>query len=132
MNFTLTENTFCTRVEIPIYDFTSHQRLEQGATIHAKPFVIVDGTLLLSEFFLLTVFDFTIYIDVAEDIRFERRLKRDIHERGRSVLGVKEQWENHVVPMHHDFVEPARKNASMIIGGEEDLDSCIKLLLSHR
>lgn len=102
-------------VEIPTYDFTRHMRLEETETVSAQPIILVEGILIFSEADLRKLFDIKIYVDTDADIRFIRRLKRDITERGRSADSVIEQYLSTVRPMHLKFVEPSKRYADVIV-----------------
>jgi len=105
---------------IPSYDFVSHRRGAEARLFPVRPVVLVDGILLLSQDLLRPLFDFTIFIETREEVRFERRLIRDVRERGRAPAGVREQFLNHVKPMHDLYVEPSRRFADRVISGEAD------------
>jgi len=102
-------------VEIPIYDFTSHTRTDRTERVDVAPVVIVEGILVFVEPELRKLFDVKIYIDTDADVRFIRRLRRDIEERERSVESVCEQYLSTVRPMHLEFVEPSKRYADVII-----------------
>jgi uridine kinase len=102
-------------VEIPIYDFTRHQRTPQTVRVDPNPIVLVEGILIFTEPALRGLFDIKIFVETDADIRFIRRLRRDITERGRTVESVITQYLNTVRPMHMEFVEPSRRHADVII-----------------
>jgi uridine kinase len=102
-------------VELPIYDFKTHTRLSETLLIEPKPIVIVEGILIFADPRLLELLDIKVYVDTPDDIRFIRRLRRDIAERARTVESVIEQYEAIVRPMHMQFVEPAKRYADVII-----------------
>jgi uridine kinase len=102
-------------VELPIYDFRTHTRLSDTTPIQAKPIVIVEGILIFAEPRVLEQMDIKVFVDTPDDIRFIRRLKRDIAERGRTLDSVIEQYINTVRPMHNQFVEPSKRYADVII-----------------
>lgn len=102
-------------VEIPIYDFTRHMRSTETETVSTQPIILVEGILIFSEAELRELFDIKIYVDTDADIRFIRRLKRDINERGRSADSVIEQYLSTVRPMHLKFVEPSKRYANVIV-----------------
>jgi uridine kinase len=102
-------------VEIPIYDFTTHSRTDRTERVEVAPVVIVEGILVFVEPELRELFDVRMYIDTDADVRFIRRLIRDIEERGRSVKSVCEQYLSTVRPMHLEFVEPSKRYADVII-----------------
>jgi uridine kinase len=102
-------------VELPIYDFRTHSRLPDTTPIEAKPIVIVEGILIFAEPRLLVQMDLKVFVDTPDDIRFIRRLRRDIAERGRTLDSVIEQYIATVRPMHNQFVEPSKRYADIII-----------------
>ncbi|HEX7706751.1 MAG TPA: uridine kinase [Thermoanaerobaculia bacterium] len=107
-------------VEVPIYDFTTHARIEETQRVEPRKVIIVEGILVLGEPELRKRIDIKLFVDTPPDIRFVRRLIRDIHDRGRSVESVIEQYVSTVRPMHEEFVEPSKRYADLIIpeGGE--------------
>lgn len=107
-------------VETPIYDFTTHSRKSETKLISPKRVVIVEGILVLAEPELRKKIDIKLFVDTPPDIRFLRRLQRDIESRGRSVQSVIRQYLDTVRPMHEEFVEPSKRYADLIIpeGGE--------------
>jgi uridine kinase len=107
-------------VEVPIYDFTTHSRREETQRVEPRKVIIVEGILVLGEPELRKRIDIKLFVDTPPDIRFVRRLIRDIHDRGRSVESVIEQYVSTVRPMHEEFVEPSKRYADLIIpeGGE--------------
>lgn len=102
-------------VHIPIYDFTHHRRTGQFQRVEPQPIILVEGILIFSEPSLRELFDIKIFVDIDADIRFIRRLQRDILERGRTVESVISQYLTTVRPMHLQFVEPSRRYADVII-----------------
>lgn len=102
-------------VEIPKYDFTRHIRLTETETIAPQPIILVEGILIFAERELRHLFDVKIFVDTDADIRFIRRLKRDIEERGRTADTVIDQYLTSVRPMHLKFVEPSKRYADVII-----------------
>jgi uridine kinase len=102
-------------VDIPVYDFTKNRRLSQTHHIEPLPIILVEGILILAEPALRQLFDIKIYVDADADIRFIRRLKRDITERGRTPESVIHQYLSTVRPMHLEFVEPSKRYADVII-----------------
>jgi uridine kinase len=107
-------------VETPIYDFKVHRRAAETRRVEPRKVILVDGILIYAEPELRKLFDVKIYVDTDADIRFIRRLKRDIAERGRTVDSVVAQYESTVRPMHMEFVEPSKRYADLIVpeGGE--------------
>lgn len=117
----LAEHLSCLRkgenICVPTYDFATHSRTESKRTQGPKKIIIVDGILILNEPKLREEFDEIIFVSAPEDIRFKRRLKRDITERGRTADGVKAQFDSQVKPMHDQFVEPSKVHANRISSG---------------
>jgi len=102
-------------VEVPVYDFTRHVRTKQTRRIEPTGAVLVEGILIFCEAALRGLFDIKIFVDTDADLRFIRRLRRDIAERGRSVESVVHQYLESVRPMHLEFVEPSKRWADIII-----------------
>lgn len=102
-------------VEIPIYDFTKHERTTRSKRINPHPVILVEGILIFVEPRLRKMFDVKIYVDTPADIRFIRRLQRDLEERGRSMESVILQYQRTVRPMHEEFVESSKRFADVII-----------------
>lgn len=101
--------------DIPMYDFTRHIRTGETRRVEPKRVILVEGILIFVEPALREMFDIKIYVDTDADVRFIRRLRRDITERGRTVESVIEQYEQTVRPMHLEFVEPSKRYADVII-----------------
>lgn len=102
-------------IERPQYDFRTYTRLRETVHIEPGPVVIVDGILILVERELRDLLDIKVFVDTDADIRFIRRLTRDVAERDRPVASVIEQYIQTVRPMHLDFVEPSKRYADLII-----------------
>jgi len=107
-------------VEVPMYDFATHSRKPETTRVEPRKVIIVEGILVLYEPELRKRIDIKLFVDTPADIRFVRRLMRDIKSRGRSVESVIEQYVTTVRPMHEEFVEPSKRHADLIIpeGGE--------------
>ncbi len=101
--------------EIPVYDFKTHTRMESTLLVPSTNIIIVDGILIFHPDYLRNQFDEMIFFDTPESLRFERRLERDVVERGRTVEGVKAQFLKQVKPMHDEFVEPSKHHAHTVI-----------------
>ena len=102
-------------IERPVYSFVDHVRLPETARIEPCDVVIVEGILLLARGELRELLDIKLFVDTEDDIRFIRRLKRDLSERGRSVDSVIEQYLGTVRLMHREFVEPSKRFADLIV-----------------
>jgi uridine kinase len=102
-------------IELPVYDFKTHTRTATTMHIEPQPVILVEGILILAEKGLRELFDVKIFVDTDPDIRFIRRLERDIAERGRTSASVIQQYMSTVRPMHQEFVEPSKRYADVII-----------------
>jgi uridine kinase len=102
-------------IEKPVYDFKNHTRDEKTERITPGDVVIIEGILALEDPELRDLMRIKIYVETDADIRFIRRLRRDINERGRTAESVIEQYKNVVRPMHMQFVEPSKRFADVII-----------------
>ncbi len=102
-------------IELPVYDFKTHSRTDRSVHIEPQPIILVEGILIFAEPVLRSLFDVKIFVDTDPDIRFIRRLERDITERGRSSESVIQQYMRTVRPMHMEFVEPSKRYADVII-----------------
>jgi uridine kinase len=118
-------------VDVPIYDFSTHTRTNRTQRVEATGVIVVDGILVLVEPRLRDLLDIKVYVATDADIRFIRRLRRDMRERGRSLESVVEQYLKTVRPMHNAFVEGSRTHADIIIpeGGRNQV--AIDLLVSR-
>ena len=114
----------------PTYDYTMHTRSEVVETIEPRDVVIIEGLFVLEEKDIRDLLDIKVYVDTPYDVRFIRRLKRDLSERGRDLDNVIDQWLTTVRVMHEQFVEPSKKYADLIIpeGGTNSV--AIDLLLT--
>jgi uridine kinase len=110
-------------VEIPMYDFKTHSRLKETRHVDPQPVILIEGILIFADKQLRDLMDVKIFVDTDADLRFIRRLKRDIEERGRSPESVINQYLNTVRPMHLEFVEPSKRYADVIIpeGGHNEV-----------
>lgn len=110
-------------IEQPIYDYPTHSRKSETIHLEPRPVIIVEGILVFVNPQMRGLMDLKIFVDTDADIRFIRRLDRDVHERGRSVESVITQYQTTVRPMHLQFVEPSKRYADIIIpeGGFNDV-----------
>src|SRR4028118_1047166 len=102
-------------VDLPIYDFKNHARRKETLRMEPKLITILEGILIFAEKRLLEEMDIKVFVDTPDDIRFIRRLRRDIAERARTADSVIEQYLATVRPMHMQFVEPSKRCADVII-----------------
>ncbi len=107
-------------LQVPIYDFVTHSRKTETLLENPKKVIIVDGILILHSKEVRAELDEAVFFDTPEDLRFQRRLHRDVHERGRTPEGVKKQFELQVRPMHDEFVEPSKRHAQTIVTDSGD------------
>lgn len=126
-------------IEKPTYDFVQSVRAKETEHVEPGDVIIVEGILIFTCQELLDLFDMKIYVDTPDDIRFIRRLKRDINERGRTIESVVNQYLTTVRPMHLTFVEPSKRKADIIVpeGGKNEvaidvLGTKIKTLLREK
>lgn len=110
-------------IDIPVYDYTIHTRSDE--VIHQEPrdVILVEGILVLNDPRLRDLMDIKIFVDTDDDIRIIRRIQRDIEERGRSLQSVIDQYLATVKPMYHQFIEPSKRYADIIVpeGGENQV-----------
>jgi len=117
------------QVEVPSYDFTTHCRRKETVTVQARPIVLVEGIMVLSEPLLREYFDLRIFIELEEDLLLARRISRDVSERGRTVEASLEQYQATTRPMMHHWVLPAREHADLIVAGDRFLDDASVLII---
>lgn len=110
-------------VNIPIYDFATHSRLLKTLHIEPKPIIIVDGILIFHAEQVRKHFDDMVFFDTPEELRFSRRLERDVKERGRTPEGVRNQFMKQVKPMHDQFVEPSKQFANTVVKEVSEYES---------
>ena len=110
-------------IQMPVYDFKTHSRLERTITKKPTKLIIVEGILIFENIELRNMMDIKIFVDTDADIRILRRIKRDMKERGRDFQSVVDQYHSTVRPMHIEFVEPSKKYAHVIIpeGGQNKI-----------
>jgi uridine kinase len=102
-------------IQVPIYDFATDSRTGETFTVEPRNVILVEGILIFVDPDLRRIFDVKIFVDTDSDVRFIRRLTRDITERGRSTESVIHQYQTTVRPMHLEFVEPSKRYADVII-----------------
>jgi uridine kinase len=102
-------------INLPIYDFKNHTRTPETSDIEPKAVILVEGILIFAEPALRKILDVKIFVDTDSDLRFIRRLERDIKERGRTTDSVIHQYLATVRPMHLEFVEPSKRYADIIV-----------------
>lgn len=107
-------------IEKPVYDYVAHTRSSDIIVQEPKEVIILEGILILEDIRLRELMDIKLYVDTDDDIRIIRRIKRDMEERGRTLDSVIEQYLTVVKPMYHQFIEPTKRYADVIVpeGGE--------------
>ena len=110
-------------IDRPVYDFTKHERASETVRMNPSPALILEGILIFENKALCDLMDIKIFVDTDADLRFIRRLSRDIRERGRTIDSVVNQYLTTVRPMHNEFVEPSKRHADVIIpeGGHNEV-----------
>jgi uridine kinase len=109
------------RIEMPSYDFKTSRRSGDSIPLGPCQAVILEGIFTLWEQAIRELFDIKVYLNVEADIRFIRRLHRDVRERGRTLDSIIRQYYDSVRPMHHEFLEPTSQYADLIVGEETDI-----------
>lgn len=102
-------------IKVPLYDFKTHTRRPETLTKSPTKIVLVDGILILHSNLVRAELNEAVFFDTPEELRFQRRLHRDVHHRGRTPDGVKKQFELQVRPMHNEFVEPSKSFADIVV-----------------
>jgi len=102
-------------IEQPIYDYAAHRRLPETRTVGEHTVIVLEGILIYVDPELRAMMDIKLFIDADPDVRFIRRLRRDLVERGRSVDSIVRQYEESVRPMHLQFVDPTKRHADLIV-----------------
>src|SRR5262249_29846932 len=119
----------------PVYDFTRHVRNAETQLVEPKSIIIVEGILIFENENLRRHFDLKVFVDADADIRFIRRLRRDLLSRGRTLDSVVQQYLQSVRPMHLQFVEPSKRHADIILpeGGESPaaMDFLIRVIRDY-
>lgn len=118
-------------VHVPVYDFTTDRRTEDTIVVEPAPIILVDGILIFTKRKLRDLMDIKIFVDTDADVRFIRRLQRDMKERGRSLDSIVQQYLETVRPMHLKFVEPSKRHADIIIPGGGQNKVAMEMVVSR-
>ncbi len=118
-------------IEVPVYDFATYQRRDATRRVEARRVILVEGILIFVDKELREMMDIKLYVDTDADLRFIRRLQRDIKERGRTVEMVIKQYLNTVRPMHLEFVEPSKRYADVIIPAGGFNEAAIQIIVAR-
>ena len=113
------------KINIPIYDFSNHVRLGKTTSISNAKIIIVEGIFALHFSQLRKLYTLKIFMDTQESIRLERRLVRDVKERGRTVKSIKDQYNTTVLAMHNKYVEPSKIFSDLILDGEDNINNIV-------
>ena len=114
---------------LPVYDFSTHSRALETEQVEPAPIVLVEGILVLAVPGLRELFDYTVYVDTAEDIRLARRVERDQRKRGRSIDQILFQYHQTVKPMHDQHVEPSKSGVDLLLRGDGSFEEAAERLL---
>ena len=109
-------------INVPNYCFTTHLRLENSTVLEPKKILIIEGILILTDKNLRDSIDYSVFLDCPRDVRFQRRLERDIKERGRNYNDVVNLFETRLDYMHSKFVEPYKSKCDLILNTNENID----------
>lgn len=109
-------------INVPNYCFTTHLRLENSTVLEPKKILIIEGILILTDKNLRQSIDYSVFLDCPRDVRFQRRLERDIKERGRNYNDVVNLFETRLDYMHSKFVEPYKSKCDLILNTNENID----------
>jgi len=117
-------------IDVPVYNFSTHSREPFCQTITPAQVIIVEGILLFAVEEIRDLFDLKIYVDADDDIRVLRRIERDINERGRTFISVRDQYLRTVKPMHDIYVEPSKQFANVIIPSNSRNERALDVIIS--
>lgn len=118
-------------IEVPTYDFATYQRREKPRRVEPRRVILVEGILIFVDRELREMMDVKLYVDTDADLRFIRRLQRDIRERGRAMEAVIHQYLTTVRPMHLEFVEPSKRYADVIIPAGGFNETAIEMIVAR-
>ncbi len=118
-------------IEKPHYDFSRHTRSVFGDLVHPRSTMIVEGLFALHWSEVNRLYHTSIFVETPYEVRFARRLKRDIEERGRDAADVTFRFHSHVNPMHEVYVQPTAAKADLVVYGHEEFSSTFESAMSH-
>ncbi len=119
------------RIAIPDYNFITHRQIPDAIPIKDIDVIILEGIFCLFYKQIVNLADLKIFVDVDDDIRLARRIKRDIKDRGYTIDSVLEKYLHQVKPMHELYIEPSKKNADLIVPGEKKFDRVLSILCNY-
>ena len=114
----------------PTYDFEAHTRSDVTEVIHPTKIIILEGILIMEDERIRDLCDIKLFVEADDDLRFIRRLQRDMEERGRSLKSVIDQYLSTVKPMHFAFIKPTKRYADVIIPNDKDHDVAVDLIIT--
>ncbi|TVP95812.1 MAG: uridine kinase [Acholeplasmatales bacterium] len=117
-------------VNKPTYDFVNHNRSPNTETVSPKSVIIVEGILILDHPDIRALADMCLYVELDDDTRFIRRMLRDLHERGRTLESIIEQYQTTVKPMFHKYIKPTKRYADVIIPNDRRHDKAVDLIVT--
>jgi len=117
-------------IQVPVYDFVRHRRSSQSVTVVPRSLVLFEGIMVFVDPRVRELLDLKVYVDTPDDIRFIRRLQRDIKERGRTLESVVQQYVDVVRPGHYQFIEPTKAYADLIIPEGGNNEKALQVLAS--
>lgn len=115
-------------VDQPTYDYAAHLRGTETIRIEPSRVVVLEGILVLALDAVRPLIDLSLFVDTESDLRFLRRLRRDVAERGRTIESVMQQYIETVRPMHHAYIEPSKHHADLILPGEGSYDAAVEVM----
>ncbi len=126
----LTELSHGKRVSAPVYDFATHTR--QGyEMISPNPIILTDGILLLAIDTIRQAIDYSVFLDVPEDVRLQRKIHRDVSERDRTEAYARKQFDKTVKPVHDELVVPSMRHADLVLDGRKTTTELTEQLRAH-
>jgi uridine kinase len=127
----LTELRAGRAVRVPRYDYATSAAVLDATEALPRPFILVDGILILAEPALVPLFDLIVFVEAPDDVRLVRRIRRDTTARGQTLDYVLDQYLNTVKPMHDQFVAPSARHAHVVLPGTEPVDGLVTVVLDH-
>lgn len=116
--------------DLPVYVFATHSRSEQTERVQPSPVMVIEGILVLQEPRLVELADLVVFVEAPEAIRLQRRIRRDITERGRTEESVMDQFHKTVKPNHDEFVQPSKVRAGLVLDGTAPIEESVKQLMA--
>ncbi len=115
----------------PIYDFTTHSRTSETELVEPRKYIIIEGLFALYWDDIVDLLGTKVFVDLGEDICLDRRIERDIRERGRTRESVLEQYQTTVLPMARQYVHPTRAKADIVVTGDDEIENEVAVVLNH-